>query len=83
MIHDITDISGYLSTFGPTLAKKIQDQAEPLFEPGGKWAEKLLKLKRPPFQAQGDSIMGIIEVLKHQKAAMVAVSYTHLTLPTN
>ena len=71
MLGEITDISSYLSRFGSLLAEKIQNQAEPLFMPGSKWDPKMGTLLRKPFQAQGDTIMGVIEVLKKEKSAMI------------
>jgi len=68
---EVNDITGYLTKYGPLLAGKIQDEAEPLFVPGTVWDQRLDTLLRKPFQAQGDTIMGLIEVLKKQKSAMV------------
>ena len=58
MLDDITDMSGYLKTYGRSLADKIKQGAEPLYQPGDTWSDKLYTLLREPYQAQGDAIMG-------------------------
>jgi len=71
MLDEVKDISGYLTRYGPLLAEKIQNEAKPLFTPGSEWSPMMETLLRKPFQAQGDTIMGVIEVLKKEKSAMI------------
>ena len=71
MIETIADISEYLKSFGSELAEKIKKDAKPLFSPGMEWDQKISTLKRTPFQAQGDVIMGVCELLKTGTSAVV------------
>jgi SNF2 family DNA or RNA helicase len=71
MLGDVTDMNGYLRTYGRALADGIKGRAEPLFNPGDPWDEKLYALLKKPYQAQGDAIMGLSRLLENQDSAIV------------
>jgi len=41
MLDEINDMTDYLRTYGNILTDKIKETAEPLFNPGDKWNEKM------------------------------------------
>ena len=71
MLQQINNITEYLKTYGTELAEKIKTEAEPLFKPGDPWENKMVKLLRRPYQAQGDAIMGIIKTLQNKSSVIV------------
>jgi SNF2 family DNA or RNA helicase len=71
MLDGIEDMTDYLRTYGGTLTDKIKQTAQPLFNPGDKWDEKIYNLLRKPYQAQGDAIMGLANLLKEYDSAIV------------
>ena len=71
MLQQINNITEYLKTYGTELAEKIKKEAEPLFKPGDPWENKMAKLLRQPYQAQGDAIMGVIKALKEKHSAII------------
>jgi SNF2 family DNA or RNA helicase len=71
MLDEIKDMTDYLRMYGGTLTDKIKQTAEPLFNPGDKWDRKLYTLLREPYQAQGDAIMGLTNLLRDYDSAIV------------
>ena len=71
MLQEITNITEYLKTYGTELAEKIKQEAEPLFKPGQPWDNRMAKLLRQPYQAQGDAIMGITKALEAKDSVIV------------
>ena len=71
MLQQINNITEYLKTYGTELAEKIKKEAEPLFKPGDPWENKMARLIRQPYQAQGDAIMGIAKVLETKDSIIV------------
>ena len=71
MLDEINDMTDYLKTYGNTLTDKIKQMAEPIFNPGDKWNEKIYTLLRKPYQAQGDAIMGLTSFLQEYDSAIV------------
>ena len=71
MVHDVTDMVGYLTRYGRTLADRIRDEAQPLFSPGDLWDDRLHQLLKRPYQAQGDAIMGVSRLLDEYNSAVV------------
>jgi SNF2 family DNA or RNA helicase len=71
MLQQINNITEYLKTYGTELAEKIKKEAEPLFNPGNAWDNKIAKLLRRPYQAQGDAMMGLIKVLEEKDGVIV------------
>jgi SNF2 family DNA or RNA helicase len=71
MLDEITDVTDYLRTYGNTLTDKIKQMAEPIFNPGDEWHKKMHNLLRKPYQAQGDAIMGLANLLKDHNSAIV------------
>lgn len=71
MLKDVQDMNEYLKAYGSTLAEGIKSNAEPLFNPGDMWNQKLYSLQRKPYQAQGDAVMGLCNLLKDYDSAMV------------
>ncbi|MCI0330690.1 MAG: DEAD/DEAH box helicase [candidate division Zixibacteria bacterium] len=71
MLGEIKDVTDYLRTYGATLVEKIKQTAEPIFNPGDKWDGKLHTLLRKPYQAQGDAIMGLSNLLRDYDSAIV------------
>jgi len=61
----------YLKAYGSALADRIKGSAEPLFNPGDAWDEKLYSLLRKPYQAQGDTVMGLCNLLRDYDSAIV------------
>lgn len=61
----------YLREYGSALAESIKRSAEPLYEPGQEWDEKVYSLVRRPYQAQGDAVMGLCEALRDYDSALV------------
>lgn len=71
MLSDIRDMTDYLRTYGTELADRIKKRAEPLFNPGEEWDNKLYSLLKKPYQAQGDAIMGLSKLLNDYNSAIV------------
>lgn len=71
MLDQIKNVTDYLKAYGGELAEKIKREAEPLFNPGEEWNNKIAKLLRKPYQAQGDVIMGLIKALEEKNGAIV------------
>ncbi len=62
-------VESYLQLFGSELAKKIHTLFEPSYIPEKQaWSERIHSLRRKPFQAQGDAIMGAVETLRKERA---------------
>lgn len=72
MLSQITNVTDYLKAYGAELAEKIKREAEPLFNPGDEWDNKIGKLLRRPYQAQGDAIMGVVKALEKNKGVIIA-----------
>jgi len=71
MLDGINSMNDYLKAYGKTLADGIKDRAEPLFNPGDAWDDRLYSLMKKPYQAQGDAIMGITKLLRDYNSAIV------------
>src|SRR5574341_1277151 len=71
MLDTVNTLTDYLKEFGSFLAHKVQSQAEPLFNPGTPWNNKLNQLLRKPFQAQGDTVMALAENFRHKNSGIV------------
>jgi len=71
MLNDIGDMNDYLRAYGRTLADNIKERAEPLFNPGEPWDDRLYGLLKKPYQAQGDAIMGLSTLLEEYNSAML------------
>ena len=71
MLEQITNVTEYLKAYGGELAEKIKREAKPLFNPGDDWDNKIAKLLRRPYQAQGDAIMGLVKSLEGKDSAIV------------
>jgi hypothetical protein len=71
MPDEIKDMNAYLKTYGKALADKIKNGAEPLFNPGENWDDRLYDLLKKPHQAQGDAIMGLSKLLEDYDSAIV------------
>jgi SNF2 family DNA or RNA helicase len=71
MLGRIKDMTDYLGTYGNELADRIKQNAEPLFSPGNQWNNRLYALKKKPYQAQGDAIMGLSKLLQETNSAIV------------
>ncbi len=65
----VNGVESYLQKFGSELAKKVHANFRPLYLPEKqKWNGRIHALRRKPFQAQGDAIMGAVETLKKERA---------------
>ena len=64
MLEQINNVTEYLKAYGCELAEKIKKEAKPLFNPGDDWDSKIAQLLRKPYQAQGDTIMGLVKSLE-------------------
>lgn len=71
MLEMVSNVTDYLKAYGGELAEKIKNEAEPLFNPGDEWDNKIAKLLRRPYQAQGDAMMGLIKALKEKDGIIV------------
>ncbi|MBW1947847.1 MAG: ATP-dependent helicase, partial [Deltaproteobacteria bacterium] len=71
MIDDVKDMNDYLMRYGKELTYGIKDRAEPLFNPGDRWDDRLYTLLKKPYQAQGDAIMGLSRLLKNYDSSLV------------
>jgi len=71
MLKDVHDMNEYLRAYGSTLADGVKGSAEPLFNPGDTWDKKLYSLMRKPYQAQGDAVMGLCNLLRDYDSALV------------
>jgi len=71
MLDEVRTVSDYLKLYGSSLAEKITKEAEPLFNPGDEWDEKMHTLLRKPFPAQGDVIMGVVKALEKQNSIII------------
>lgn len=71
MLDEIKDMTDYLRIYGNTLTDKIKQMAEPIFNPGDEWDKKMYTLLRKPYQAQGDAIMGLANLLQDYDSAIV------------
>jgi len=71
MLEAVNDVTEYLRTYGNELADRIKRKAEPLFNPGDPWDDRLYELKKKPYQAQGDAIMGLSKLFRDYNSAIV------------
>jgi len=71
MITEIENVTEYLKRFGGQLAKRVKDRAQPLFNPGEHWDDKMQTLLRKPFAAQGDVIQSLVKLLEDNDSAIV------------
>lgn len=71
MIENVRDMNDYLKTYGRTLVSGIKDGAEPLFSPGDGWDDRLYRLRKKPYQAQGDAVMGLSRLLDEYDSTIV------------
>ena len=71
MLEQINNVTEYLKAYGGELAEKIKKEAKPLFNPGDEWDSRIAKLLRKPYQAQGDTIMGLVKSLEGKDSAIV------------
>lgn len=72
MIEDVGDINDYLTACRRPLGQRTKQHTEPLSGPGQISDERLHRLLKPPYQAQGDRIMGVSEFLTQHNSAVVA-----------
>ncbi len=71
MLEQVNSVTDYLKAYGRELAEKIKTEAEPLFNPGDPWDNRIAKLLRNPYQAQGDAMMALIKTLEEKDGAIV------------
>ena len=71
MITEIQNVTEYLKAFGNQLAQKVKDKAQPLFNPGEIWDDKMQTLLRKPFAAQGDVIQSLVKLFEDNNSAIV------------
>ena len=71
MLEQVKNVTDYLRIYGGELAEKIKRNAEPLFNPGDEWDDKIATLLRKPYQAQGDVIMSLAKLLEEKDSAIV------------
>jgi SNF2 family DNA or RNA helicase len=71
VLKKVRSMNDYLKAYGKSLADGIKDRAEPLFNPGDAWDDKLYSLEKKPYQAQGDAIMGVSKLLDDYNSAVV------------
>lgn len=71
MLDGINGMTDYLKTYGSELADKIKQQATPLFNPGDPWDDSVYRLRKKPYQAQGDAIMGLSKLLQDYDSAIL------------
>jgi len=71
MLEQVKSVTDYLKLYGKELAEKISKEAKPLFDPGDPWDEKMQDLLRKPYQAQGDTIMGVVKALQGRKGVLI------------
>ena len=91
-LNALKSVDDYLARFVPELTSRLTSEIRPLYDPSREhWSPLLSKLKREPFRAQGDAIMGLDRVLRRQKFAFLvgemgvgktlmgaALAYVHL-----
>lgn len=63
-------VSEYLMSFGSALAKNLSQQFVPRHSPGDPLDPRLFQLKRKPFQAQADTIQGLVYALDHERLVL-------------
>jgi len=71
MLEDIQDMNQYLRSYSSALADAVKGSAKPLFNPGDTWDGKLYSLLRKPYQAQGDAVMGLCNLLRDYDSALI------------
>lgn len=71
MLEEVGGVNDYLKAYGKVLADSIRDRAEPLFNPGDPWDDRLYSLLKKPYQAQGDAIMGLSRLFQDYRSAIV------------
>jgi hypothetical protein len=72
---NITDISTYLRTYGPSLSERVLQQFPALHTPEDEPWPALARLKRRPFPAQTLAIMGIAKRWQESRSAAAIVTF--------
>jgi len=68
----IRTVDDYLARYVPELTQRLNGELKPLYDPAkDRWDPALGLLKRAPFRAQGDALMGLHEALKRQSYALL------------
>lgn len=71
-ITDVRSVDQYIATYVPALTKRLNTELVPLYDPGkDRWDPLLSTLRRKPFRAQGDALMGLDRVLQKQNFALL------------
>ena len=72
LLADIKSVDDYLRAFVPELTERLTRELVPLYDPAkDSWDRRMGELKRQPFKAQGDAIMGLVRVLSRQASAFL------------
>ena len=72
MLEKIKDMTGYLGTYGNELADRIKNRAEPIFNPGDPWDDRLYKLLKNPYSVSNfwDRVERVLKVVMGQNKIM-------------
>src|SRR5260370_31377866 len=71
-ISDIRSVDKSIATYVPELTQRLNNELVRLEDPAkDRWSPLLSNLRRKPFQAQGDALMGLDRVLQKQNFALL------------
>ncbi len=71
-ISTVQSVDDYIAGFVPQLTARLNSELQPLFDPArDSWDDRLAKLSRALFRAQGDAVMGLMKTLKRQNFALL------------
>ena len=71
-LSTVQSVDDYIAGFVPQLTARLNSELQPLFDPArDTWDDRIAKLARAPFRAQGDAVMGLVKTLKRQNFALL------------
>lgn len=71
-LSTVQSVDDYIAEFVPQLTARLNAELHPLFDPArDSWDDRIAKLARAPFRAQGDAVMGLVKTLKRQNFALL------------
>ena len=68
----VRTVDDYIARYVPELTARLSSELQPLYDPArDTWDPLLSTLRRKPFRAQGDAVMGLDRVLRRQDHALL------------
>lgn len=70
--NPVETVDDYIARYVPELTTRLSSELQPLYDPArDSWDPLLSTLRRKPFRAQGDAVMGLDRVLRRQDHALL------------